>query len=148
MSRDASPAQPLATIERLQASINTHDLEALVACFTDGHVSEHPSHPDRSFTGVEQVRRNWTQILGGVPDLVAHLVSSSVDGNRVWCEWDWSGTRRDGAPHRMRGVTITTVVNGRISETRFYMEPVVADGVPVDAVVRQTVAAGASEKGR
>ena len=141
MSREASPAEPLATIKRLQAAINAHDLDALVTCFTDGHASEHPCHPDRSFTGVDQVRRNWTQILGGVPDLSAHLVSSIVDGNRVWCEWDWSGTRRDGAPHRMRGVTISTVEDGRISVTRFYMEPVVADGVRVDAVVSQAVAA-------
>lgn len=141
MSPEVSPAEPLATVERLRAAIDAHDLDALVACFTNGHVSEHPCHPDRNFAGADQVRRNWTQILGGVPDLSARLVSSTVDGDRVWCEWDWSGTRRDGAPHRMRGVTITTVEGGRISVTRFYMEPVVADGIRVDDVVHQTVGA-------
>jgi len=129
----------MATIERLQAGINAHDLDALVACFAEGHVSEAPCHPDRSFTGAAQVRRNWTQILGGVPDLSARLVSSTVNGDRVWCEWEWAGTRLDGMPHVMRGVTITSVADGLIAGTRFYMEPVVRDGVRVADAVRQTL---------
>ncbi len=136
----ASPDTPLAAIERLRAAMNAHDLEALVACFADDCVSEHPCHPDRSFTGADQVRRNWTQILGGVPDLHAVLVSSRADDDRVWCEWEWSGTRRDGVPHLMRGATITTVdQRGLIAHTRFYMEPVVRDGVGVDAQIRQAM---------
>jgi len=142
MTATTSRTAPLTTIERLRSAMNAHDLEALIACFADDCVSEHPCHPDRSFTGAIQVRRNWTQILGGVPDLHATLVSSRADDDRVWCEWEWSGTRRDGAPHLMRGTTITTVnQQGLIANTRFYMEPVVRDGVDVDAQIRQAVQA-------
>jgi ketosteroid isomerase-like protein len=136
LTKDASPT---ATVERLRSAIDAHDLEALVALFSVDHRSEHPCHPDRSFTGAEQVRLNWSRILAGVPDMRARLVSSSVDGSRVWCEWEWSGTRRDGAPHLMRGTTITTVTDGLIAETRFYMEPVVADGHGVDAAIGEAM---------
>lgn len=148
MTAMTSPEAPLAAVERLRSAINAHDLDALVACFADDHASEHPCHPDRSFTGVDQVRRNWTQILGGVPDLRATLVSSRVDGDRVWCEWEWSGTRRDGVSHLMRGVTITTVGGGLITRTRFYMEPVVSDGVGVGNVIREAMGSGAQVAAR
>ncbi len=142
MTRPASPQDPSATIDRLRSAINAHDLEAMVSLFAVDHVSEHPCHPDRTFTGVDQVRHNWSQILGGVPDLHVRLVSSKADGDRVWCEWEWTGTRRDGAPHAMRGVTLTTVADGLITRTRFYMEPVISDGVRVDDVIRHAMTTG------
>jgi len=42
------------------------------------------------------VRRNWSQIFAGVPDLRARLPRMTVDGDTVWTEWDIAGTRRDG----------------------------------------------------
>jgi len=128
-----------AVVRRLQAATNAHDLDALVACFAPDYLSEIPAHPARSFRGSDQVRRNWTQILAGVPDLHSELVRESVDGNVVWSEWEWSGTRRDGAPHLMRGTTIIGIEADSIAWARFYMEPVIDDGAPVDAVVARTV---------
>jgi ketosteroid isomerase-like protein len=136
--------EPMAVVRRLQAATNAHDIDALVDCFTPDYVSEIPLHPSRSFRGAEQVRRNWTQILGGVPDLHSELVRSSVDGDVAWAEWEWTGTRRDGAPHLMRGTTILGVRDGRIAWARFYMEPVVDDAVRIDAAVTQTVAPAAA----
>jgi ketosteroid isomerase-like protein len=133
---------PLATVHRLQAATNAHDLDALVDCFTSDYLSEIPLHPSRTFRGGEQVRLNWTQILAGVPDLHSELVRQAVDGNVVWAEWEWTGTRRDGARHLMRGTTITGVEDGRIAWARFYMEPVVDDDVRIDAAVAQAVAPG------
>ena len=86
--------------------MNEHDLEALVDVFDPDVISETPAHPQRTFRGADQVRRNWEQIFAGVPDLQADLLDAVVDGDTVWSEWDWRGTRRDGSAHRMRGVTI------------------------------------------
>ncbi len=133
--------EPLAVVQRLQAATNAHDLEALVDCFSDDYLSEIPLHPSRTFRGREQVRSNWAQILGGVPDLHSELIRQAMDGNTVWAEWEWSGTRRDGAPHLMRGTTILGVEGDRIAWARFYMEPVVDDGVGIDAAVGGAVAA-------
>jgi ketosteroid isomerase-like protein len=134
--------EPPAVARRLQAATNAHDLDALVACFTQGYVSEIPLHPSRGFRGADQVRRNWAQILAGVPDLRSTLVRHAVAGNTLWAEWEWTGTRRDGAPHLMRGTTILGLEGDRIAWARFYMEPVVDDGVPIDAAVAVALAAG------
>jgi ketosteroid isomerase-like protein len=130
---------PLA--RRLEAAMNARDLDALVDCFADDYRNETPAHPSRGFVGREQVRANWVQILGSVPDLRAVLVRASRDGDAEWAEWDWSGTRPDGAALAMRGVTITGVADGRAAWARFYMEPVDDDGIRVDEVVRDTVGA-------
>lgn len=134
--------EPLAVVHRLQAAMNAHDLDALVDCFTVEYVSEIPLHPSRSFRGRDQVRHNWTQILAGVPDLHSELVRQAIDDNVVWAEWEWTGTRRDGAPHLMRGTTILGVEGEQITWARFYMEPVVDDGVRIDAAIAQAVAPG------
>jgi uncharacterized protein YbjT (DUF2867 family)/ketosteroid isomerase-like protein len=85
-----------AVAERLLAAINAHDLEAMVACFADDYGNEWPAHPQRSFHGSQRVRRNWSQIFAGVPDLRARLPRIAVDGDTVWTEWDISGTRGGG----------------------------------------------------
>jgi ketosteroid isomerase-like protein len=133
-------SEPSAVVLRLQAATNAHDLDALVDCFTTDYVSEIPLHPSRSFRGGDQVRQNWAQILAAVPDLHSELVREAVEGGVVWAEWEWTGTRRDGAPHLMRGTTILGVEGRRIAWARFYMEPVVDDGVRIDAAVTQAVA--------
>ena len=133
-------SEPSAVVLRLQAATNAHDLDALVDCFTTDYVSEIPLHPSRSFRGGDQVRQNWAQILAAVPDLHSELVREAVEGGVVWAEWEWTGTRRDGAPHLMRGTTILGVEGRRIAWARFYMEPVVNDGVRIDAAVAEAVA--------
>src|SRR4051794_24885600 len=130
---------PLAVVLRLQAATNAHDLDALVACFAPDYVSEIPLHPSRNFRGRDQLRRNWAQILAGVPDLRSQLVRQAVAGNTAWIEWEWSGTRRDGAPHPMRGTTILDIEGDEIGSARFYMEPVVDNGTPIDAAVVMAV---------
>jgi ketosteroid isomerase-like protein len=142
ISHPQPPGDPLAVARRLQAATNAHDLDALVACFTEDYVSEIPVHPSRTFRGADQVRRNWAQILTGVPDLHSTLLRHAVAGSDVWAEWEWSGTRRDGAAHLMRGTTILGVEEGRIAWSRFYMEQVVDDGLPIDAAVLAAVAPG------
>ena len=128
-----------ATAARLLDAVNGHDLDALVECFAAAFVNETPAHPARSFTGREQVRKNWAQIFGGVPDLRAEIVRQVVQGDTVWLEWEMSGTRRDGGRHLMRGVSIFGDVNGQFAWVRFYLEPVEQGGADVDAVVRQHV---------
>jgi ketosteroid isomerase-like protein len=129
----------LALVERLHAAVNQHDLDSLAACFADDFLNETPAHPERSFRGREQVRRNWAQIFAGVPDIEADVVSVTVAGNSAWTEWEMRGTRRDGVPHLMRGVSIFTFGDGELTSVRFYLEPVDAGGVAVDEAVRTAV---------
>jgi ketosteroid isomerase-like protein len=137
-------------VARLVAAINAHDLEAMVACFADNYLNEWPAHPQRGFRGNQQVRRNWSQLFAGVPDLRARLPRTVVDGDTVWAEWDLSGTRGDGAAFLMRGVAIHGITADRIAWVRFYLEPVEETSGDVNANTHQTVgtsAAGADTTG-
>lgn len=134
-------------IERLQRATDAHDLDALVACFAPDMRNETPIHPARGFTGSEQVRRNWSQIFAAVPDLRATVQRLAVDDDTAWAEWEMRGTRPDGTPHLMRGVTIAGVADGRIAWIRFYLEPVDTGTLDVDGAVRQAVGAAPTGPG-
>jgi hypothetical protein len=130
-------------IVRLRNAINSHDLDTIVGCFAETYRNETPAHPIRSFTGSEQVRRNWTQILAGIPDLHAEIVRTARRDDDLWAEWSWNGTRGDGAAFAMRGVTILGVDGtGAIAWTQFYMEPVDQGGPDAGAAVAVAVGAG------
>ena len=134
--------EPAAMVERLRRATNDHDLEALVACFAPGYSNETPAHPERGFTGREQVRKNWSQIFAAIPDLRAEVVRFAVDRDTVWTEWEHRGTRPDGTPHIMRGTVIFGVVNGLAAWARFYLEPVEASAGTVDEAVSRQVTPG------
>lgn len=127
-------------LQQLTSAINTHDLDAMVGCFAAGYRNETPVHPARSFTGAEQVRQNWAQIFGGIPDIRATVVREVVDGDTVWAELELAGTRRDGVAHMLRGVTVLGVRDGRAEWARFYLEPVDDAEVSVGDHLARTVA--------
>lgn len=132
---------PAEVVERLANATSEHDLEGIVACFAEDYINETPAHPQRSFQGRDQVRRNWQQILTGVPDITAQIKKSPVDGDTVWSEWHMSGTRLDGALHEMRGVIILDVAGGLVTSARFYLEPVESRSGTVDTAVHRTLTA-------
>jgi ketosteroid isomerase-like protein len=126
---------PRAVLERLLDVLNAHDLDSLVGCFDEGYRSEQPAHPERAFVGRDQVRKNWGALLEQIPDLRAELVASAVDGESVWAEMRWTGTKADGAPLDERGVTILGIRDGRIAWGRLYMEEVEQEGAGIDETV-------------
>lgn len=132
-------AEPAAVVRRLEQATNEHNLEALVACFASDYRNETPAHPERGFTGQDQVRANWSQIFAAIPDLTCRVLDCTVEGPTVWSEWEHRGTRSDGTPHLMRGVIIFGVVDGVVAWARFYLEPVQAAAGTVDQAVRRQV---------
>ena len=133
---------PAAMVERLRAATNAHDLEALVSCFAADYRNETPAHPERGFTGRDQVRSNWERIFAAVPDVTAEVLRCAADGDTAWTEWEHRGTRPDGSEHLMRGVVIFGVRDGVAEWARFYLEPVQADGDNADAALRRQLTAG------
>ena len=127
---------PLSVLERLQSALNQHDLEAFVDCFDPDYHSEQPVHPERAFSGREQVRKNWSAMFSGTPDFHSELVRAASDGETGWAEFHWSGRRTDGTRFEMRGMTIFGIRDERIAWQRLYMEEVEQAGAGIDAVVQ------------
>jgi limonene-1,2-epoxide hydrolase len=139
MADDPSNGSAIATIDNLVQATNRHDLDGVVACFTENYTNETPAHPSRGFEGREQVRRNWTQIFGSVPDVRVEVLRSAASGNTVWTEWEMSGTRLDDAGFLMRGVILFGVAEKGIEWARFYVEPVEAQSGDADRAVAAVV---------
>ena len=123
--------------QRLVDATNRHDLAALVNCFAPDFVNETPIHPARSFTGAEQVGRNWSQIFAAVPDLEAEVVRQVIEPDTAWIEWEMRGSRLDGSRHLFRGVTIFGTERGRFEWVRFYLEPVDEGAAGIDQALRR-----------
>jgi ketosteroid isomerase-like protein len=128
-------ADPLSVLERLLAALNAHDLDAFVACFDERYESEQPAHPARAFSGSDQVRKNWGALFEQIPDLRAELLRSAVEGEAVWAEMRWTGSKADGAPLDEGGVIILGIGDGLIAWGRLYMEEVEAGGAGIDETV-------------
>ncbi|MFD2416370.1 nuclear transport factor 2 family protein [Amycolatopsis pigmentata] len=111
-------------LDRLVDAINKHDIDALTACFSPDYVSTWPVHPARTFTGRDQVRRNWEMMFEARPDIKAAMTARAPAGDEAWAEWEFVGTERNGARFHQRGVIIAVVEDDVITRTRFYMEPV------------------------
>ncbi len=136
---DTLTSSGLALANRLRDAVNRHDLDAMARCFATDFVNETPAHPARSFSGREQVRKNWAQIFAAVPNLEADLVDAAIHDDTVWTEWEMRGTRLDGVQHLMRGVSIFGVVDDAFAYVRFYLEPVEQTGVGIDAAVHSAL---------
>lgn len=124
-----------ALLFKLKDALNAHDIEAFVACFDDNYYSEQPVHPDRTFQGREQVRRNWASNFDEMPDFSAQLIRHAINKDSIWTEWEWQGTRRDNSKLFMRGVMIIGVHEDKITWGRLYVEPVEMNGKGIEAAV-------------
>ena len=111
-------------VERLTAAMNRHDLDGAVALVHEDYRSEQPAHPGRAFVGRQQMRANWAAMFAGIPDFRAEQTRSVRDGDTVWSEWRWTGTRTDGEPFEMRGVTLFELRGDLISAGTLYLEDV------------------------
>ena len=141
MMQNHTISDAIGTLARLERATNAHDVDEVVACFAPDYRNATPAHPERGFTGREQVRRNWEQIFAAIPNITAKVLRSAVNGDEVWSEWEHRGTRHDGSAHLMRGVTIFGLGNELLTWARFYLEPVQEGGGNVDAAVRRQVGA-------
>ncbi|MDF9750541.1 nuclear transport factor 2 family protein [Arthrobacter sp. ES3-54] len=123
-------------IQRLLAAFNDHDLEAAAALFHESYNSVQPAHPARAFVGRAQMHANWAAIFAGIPDFHAEVLRSVDDGNTTWSEWSWAGTRTDGQPFDMRGVTIFEMEDGFITGGTLYMEELEREAVGIAETVQ------------
>lgn len=131
---------PEGPVRRMLAAANRHDLEAMVSQFAEDYRNTTPVHPARSFTGSAQVRKNWTALFAGLPDLTltVHDAATGPDG-KVWMEWSNRGTRPDGSVQQAAGVAIFTLRDDKIAAAQFYLEPVDQDSGDVNEAVRGAV---------
>jgi ketosteroid isomerase-like protein len=116
--------EPAEILARFIDTANRHDPDAMLSCFVEDYRAEYPAHPSRDFQGREQVRVIHNKLFAGVPDLTVESLRTAVDGDTLWAELEWRGTRRDGSRFLMRGPFLWGVRDGAFAWLRCYLEPV------------------------
>jgi steroid delta-isomerase-like uncharacterized protein len=104
---------------------NSHDPDKVAAIFTPDVTYE-----DVPFGAVNhgsaELRKFAASEFEGSPDLHVELASSSIEGEHGSIEWTFSGTDagmfKTGKKFSVRGVSIVTVKNGKISRNVDYYD--------------------------
>ena len=80
MSQPPRNIEPVTVVMRLRDATNAHDIEGIVGVLRGRLPQRDAAHPARGFVGNEQVRRNWTHILGRHPRRSTEIVAPSPPG--------------------------------------------------------------------
>jgi ketosteroid isomerase-like protein len=108
----------LHTLRAIAAGFDSHDLDRIMAHFTDDCVFEAPRGPEafgRRVKGLAAVRAAFADRFAGIPDVRYTDDSHFVAGDRGVSEWLLSGTTVDGQRIEVRGCDIWTFRGDRVA---------------------------------
>ncbi|MCW3012059.1 MAG: putative snoaL-like polyketide cyclase [Solirubrobacterales bacterium] len=105
-------------LQALLDAFNTHDLDAIMAFFTEDCVFDTPrgSAPGgRRLVGREAVRAGFRARFEGIPDIAYEDARHWTAGDRGVSEWTIRGTQASGAPIEVRGCDLFEFTHGKVS---------------------------------
>ena len=125
VGQDKLPRHKSGIAERWISAWNSHDPDKLAAIFTPDVMYE-----DVPFGAVNhgsaELRKFAASEFEGSPDLHVELGTSSIHGEHGIIEWTFSGTDKGifktGKKFSVRGVSVVTVKNGKISRNVDYYD--------------------------
>lgn len=119
----AASANPIA--EKWIAAWNSHDPDKLTSLFTNDVMYEDVAFAQLNH-GTAELRKFAADEFSAVPDLHVELENSSIEGGHGNIQWKFSGTDtgmfKTGKKFNVRGVSIVTVSNGKISRNSDYYD--------------------------
>ena len=98
-------------LRQVAAAFNRHDLDAIMAAFSDDCVFESPRGPDpwgTRFAGKSEVRNGLAARFTGIPDVHYGDDEHFACGDRGVSEWTLTGTTTDGERLEVRGCDLWT----------------------------------------
>ncbi len=105
------------TLEQVLDAFNRHDLDAIMAFFSDDCSFDFPRGPEpfgKRFIGKEQVREALAGRFKGIPDVHYGEDRHFVAGGRGVSEWTLNGTTVAGVPVHVRGCDLWEFRDGKI----------------------------------
>jgi ketosteroid isomerase-like protein len=113
---DTQAATP--QLDALLDAFNAHDVDAILAFFTEDCVFDMPRGPAPGglrLVGKEQVRKGIQARFDGIPDIVYADDRHFTCGDRGVSEWTIRGTQASGEPIEVRGCDLFEFTGGKIS---------------------------------
>jgi ketosteroid isomerase-like protein len=129
---DAEPDQPKAdtmtdqtrtAVERFNAAVNRHDVDALMLCMTSDCVFENtrPAPDGTRLVGQAAVRSFWEEFFTRSPQARFETEDTFAAGDRCVVRWTYHWIR-DGEAGHVRGVDVFRVQNGQVAEKLSYVK--------------------------
>ena len=109
----SSPETPMRTLQALLDAFNAHDVDAIMAFFTEDCVFDTPR--GQRLVGKEQVRKGFQARFDGIPDVDWDQARHWKSGDRGVSEWTIRGTQATGEPIEVRGCDLFEFTDGWIS---------------------------------
>ena len=119
LAPDAIGPPTVETLRAIADAFNRHDLDAIMAFFTEDAVFESPRGPDpfgRRFEGKAGVREGLAARFSGIPDVHYGDDDHFVAGDRGASEWTPTGTTTDGVRLEVRGCDLWTFRDGLVTK--------------------------------
>jgi ketosteroid isomerase-like protein len=110
-------------IERFNAAVNAHDLDALRTVMADDIVFENtnPAPDGTRYAGFEAVAAFWVKWFAANPGATIETEETFVAGDRAVVRWVYRKLR-DGKPWHLRGVDVFRVRGGKVVEKLSYVK--------------------------
>jgi uncharacterized protein (TIGR02246 family) len=111
-------------IERFNAALNDHDIDAVMALMTPDCVFENtfPAPDGERFEGQQAVRAFWQQLLAGSPQARFTTEEMVTAGDRAVVRWCYAWANGSGAPGHVRGIDLFRVRDGQVAEKLSYVK--------------------------
>jgi ketosteroid isomerase-like protein len=117
-------AATLDVIDRFNAAFNRHDLDAVMALFTDDCVFEntYPPPDGERYVGQAEVRKFWHDFFASSPSAKFEAEDVFAGGDRCTVRWIYHWVGADGAPGHVRGVDVFKVRDRKVAEKLAYVK--------------------------
>ncbi len=105
-------------LDSLLDAFNAHDVDAILAFFTEDCVLDMPRGPAPGglrLVGKEQVRKGFQARFDGIPDIHYGDERHFACGDRGVSEWTIRGTQATGESIEVRGCDLFEFADGKIS---------------------------------
>jgi ketosteroid isomerase-like protein len=121
MSQDQTTRE---VIERFNAALNRHDVDAVMALMTADCIFENtfPAPDGERYEGQPAVRRFWERLLAESPGANFTTEEIFTAGNRGVVRWRYAWGGDAGPSGHVRGVDLFRVRDGRVAEKLSYVK--------------------------
>ena len=106
------------SLQGLLDAFNAHDLDAIMAFFTEDCVFDTPR--GQRLVGQAAVRQGFQARFDGIPDIEYAEPRHFSCGDRGASEWTIRGTTADGQPIEVRGCDLFELSGGKVSRKDSY----------------------------
>ena len=110
-------------IDRFNEAFNRHDIEAVMAMFTEDCVFDNtsPTPDGERHEGQAAVRAFWERFFASSPDAHFEAEDTFAAGDRCTVRWRYTWKSAGGTGH-VRGVDVFRVRDGKVAEKLSYVK--------------------------